>query len=32
EIHTHLVCDAGHEIDPSTRAELNPLAGARLRS
>lgn len=31
EIHTHLVCDAGHGIDQSTRAELFPLAGAQLR-
>ncbi|MCW2801428.1 MAG: transcriptional regulator [Aeromicrobium sp.] len=31
EIHTHLVCDEGHAIEPSTRAELIPLAGARLR-
>jgi DNA-binding HxlR family transcriptional regulator len=31
EIHTHLVCDEGHEIESSTRAELIPLAGARLR-
>lgn len=30
EIHAHLACDAGHEIDAATRAELVPLAGAKL--
>ena len=30
EIHAHLTCAAGHEIEPSTRAELVPLAGAKL--
>lgn len=29
-IHAHLTCDAGHEIDATTRAELVPLAGAKL--
>ena len=29
-IHARLTCDAGHEIDTSTRAELIPLAGAKL--
>ena len=30
EIHAHLTCAAGHEIERSTRAELIPLAGAKL--
>ncbi|WP_332663599.1 winged helix-turn-helix transcriptional regulator [Aeromicrobium sp.] len=30
EIHAHLTCAAGHEIETSTRAELVPLAGAKL--
>jgi len=30
EVHAHLVCDAGHEVDRSARTELVPLAGARL--
>lgn len=30
-IHTQLVCDEGHAVESSTRAELVPLAGARLR-
>jgi DNA-binding HxlR family transcriptional regulator len=29
-VHAQLVCDAGHPIEPSTRAELVPLPGARL--
>ncbi|GAA3519332.1 helix-turn-helix domain-containing protein [Aeromicrobium panaciterrae] len=29
-IHTHLTCEHGHQIDPTTRAELVPLPGARL--
>ena len=29
-IHAHLTCAAGHEIETSTRAELVPLAGAKL--
>lgn len=29
-IHTHLTCDAGHEIGASERTDLIPLAGARL--
>jgi DNA-binding HxlR family transcriptional regulator len=31
-IHTRLRCDEGHEIDTPTRAELVPLAGAKLRA
>ncbi len=30
EIHAHLTCAAGHEIETTTRAELVPLAGAKL--
>jgi DNA-binding HxlR family transcriptional regulator len=30
EIHAHLTCAAGHEIETPTRAELVPLAGAKL--
>ena len=30
EIHTHVICDDGHQIESTTRAELIPLAGARL--
>jgi DNA-binding HxlR family transcriptional regulator len=30
EIHAHLTCAADHEIETSTRAELVPLAGAKL--
>lgn len=30
EIHAHLTCAAGHEIETSTRAQLVPLAGAKL--
>jgi len=30
EVHAHLACDAGHEVDRSARTELVPLAGARL--
>ncbi len=30
EIHAHLTCADGHEIETSTRAELVPLAGAKL--
>jgi DNA-binding HxlR family transcriptional regulator len=29
-IHAHLTCAVGHEIETSTRAELVPLAGAKL--
>jgi DNA-binding HxlR family transcriptional regulator len=29
-IHAHLACADGHEIETSTRAELVPLAGAKL--
>lgn len=31
-IHAQLICEGGHVIDGSTRAELVPLAGARLRA
>lgn len=30
-VHAHLVCEAGHPIDASSRARLVPLAGAELR-
>jgi DNA-binding HxlR family transcriptional regulator len=30
EIHAHLTCAAGHDIETSTRAELVPLPGAKL--
>ncbi len=30
EIHAQLTCATGHEIETSTRAELVPLAGAKL--
>jgi len=30
EIHAHLTCAAGHEIETATRAELLPLSGAKL--
>ena len=29
EVHAHLVCTAGHEVDRPARTELVPLAGAR---
>lgn len=32
EVHAALRCDSGHDIDPVTRAELIPLAGAQLRA
>jgi DNA-binding HxlR family transcriptional regulator len=32
EIHAHLACADGHDIETSTRAELVPLAGAQLTS
>ena len=30
EIHAQLTCADGHDIEPTTRAELVPLAGAKL--
>ena len=30
EIHAHLTCAAGHDIETTTRAQLLPLAGAKL--
>jgi DNA-binding HxlR family transcriptional regulator len=30
EVHAHLVCDAGHEVESRTRTELVPLGGAKL--
>ena len=32
EIHAHLTCGAGHEIETSTRADLVPLSGMKLRT
>jgi len=32
QVHAHLLCDAGHEIDRSARTQLVALEGARLRS
>lgn len=31
EIHAHLTCDAGHEIDVAERADLIALPGAKFR-
>lgn len=32
EVHAHLVCDAGHEMEPTTRVDLVPLEAARRRA